>query len=68
MGQPRLADFSQERLAGLIRSAIGVDTVQPLIERVSVFSFAAQIAQSYRKGRVFLVGDAAHRTQGRARR
>jgi putative polyketide hydroxylase len=60
-GQPRLADFSQERLAGLIRSAIGVDTVQPLIERVSTFSFAAQIAQSYRKGRVFLVGDAAHR-------
>ena len=60
-GQPRIADFSQERLAGLIRSAIGVDTVQPLIERVSVFSFAAQIAQSYRKGRAFLVGDAAHR-------
>jgi putative polyketide hydroxylase len=60
-GQPRLPDFSQEQLVRLIRNAVGVETVFPLIERVSAFSFAAQIAQSYIKGRVFLVGDAAHR-------
>jgi FAD binding domain len=31
------------------------------IDGVSTFSFAAQLAERYRSGRVFLVGDAAHR-------
>jgi putative polyketide hydroxylase len=32
-----------------------------VIERVSSFGFAAQIAERYRKGRCFLIGDAVHR-------
>lgn len=41
--------------------AAGVPGLQPRIERVSVFSFAAQIAGRYRDRHGFLVGDAAHR-------
>jgi 2-polyprenyl-6-methoxyphenol hydroxylase-like FAD-dependent oxidoreductase len=60
-GQARLADCPQEQLAELIATAAGVPGLQPRIERVSVFSFAAQIADRYRDRRGFLVGDAAHR-------
>jgi putative polyketide hydroxylase len=60
-GQARLADCPQGQLAELIATAAGVPGLQPRIERVSVFSFAAQIAERYRDRRAFLVGDAAHR-------
>ena len=60
-GQARLADCPQAQLAELIATAAGVPGLQPRIERVSVFSFAAQIADRYRDRRGFLVGDAAHR-------
>ena len=59
-GQARLADCPQEQLAELIATAAGVPGLQPRIERVSVFSFAAQIAGRYRDRRGFLAGDAAH--------
>ena len=59
-GQERLDDCSENRLRELITTASGID-VQPQIERVSTFRFAAQIADRYRAGRCFLVGDAAHR-------
>jgi len=59
-GQERLDQCSQERLAELITTAAGIN-VQPRIERVSTFRFAAQIADRYRERRCFLVGDAAHR-------
>jgi putative polyketide hydroxylase len=51
----------QEQLAELIATTASVPGLQPRIERVSVFSFAAQIADRYRDRRGFLVGDAAHR-------
>jgi hypothetical protein len=35
--------------------------VRPQIERLSTFTFAAQMAERYAEGRCFLVGDAAHR-------
>jgi 2-polyprenyl-6-methoxyphenol hydroxylase-like FAD-dependent oxidoreductase len=60
-GHPRMADYGERRLVELIAAAVGAATPVPEIERVSSFSFAAQIAQRYREGRVFLVGDAAHR-------
>jgi putative polyketide hydroxylase len=60
-GQRRLSDMSHQALAQLVATAAGVDSVQPRIERVAAFSFAAQIADSYRHHRAFLVGDAAHR-------
>lgn len=59
-GQERLDQCSEQRLTELIATAAGVD-VQPRIERVSTFRFAAQVAERYRDGRCFLVGDAAHR-------
>ncbi len=44
-----------------MRTAAGGTDLSVEIERTSAFSFAAQLAERYRRGRVFLVGDAAHR-------
>jgi putative polyketide hydroxylase len=60
-GQPRLVDCNEAQLAALIAAAVGAPAPGLRIERVSSFSFAAQIAERYREGPVFLVGDAAHR-------
>lgn len=56
-----LADFPPERLVELIRSAAGVPDLAVDIAWFSDFAFTAQIADRYREGRVFIVGDAAHR-------
>ena len=61
LGQPRLVDMTQAQLLELVTTAIGVRDVSVRLERTSVFAFAAQIAERYRVGHVFLVGDAAHR-------
>ena len=61
----RLEDDSQQGITELIRAATGIPELRPEIERVGHFSFAAQIAASYRDRRVFLVGDAAHRVTPR---
>jgi 2-polyprenyl-6-methoxyphenol hydroxylase-like FAD-dependent oxidoreductase len=60
-GQARLVDLSETDLARLIVTAAGVSSLEPRIERVGAFTFAAQIAEQYREGRGFLIGDAAHR-------
>ena len=60
-GQERLDECSEQRLLELITTATGVPNLKPSIERVSTFRFAAQLAETYRRGRCFLVGDAAHR-------
>lgn len=60
-GEPRLSDMSHDMLLALMTTAIGVRDVDIRIERTTAFSFAAQIAERYRVGRSFLVGDAAHR-------
>jgi len=60
-GQPRLVDMSERELVALLRTATGVASLVPEIERLSSFRFAAQIADSYRRGRVLVMGDAAHR-------
>jgi putative polyketide hydroxylase len=61
LGQPALTAQSPEQLAGLIATAAGVVGLRPRIERISTFSFAAQIASCYRERRGFVLGDAAHR-------
>jgi 2-polyprenyl-6-methoxyphenol hydroxylase-like FAD-dependent oxidoreductase len=61
VGMPGLLDLGYDELTGLIQRAAGCDTVQPRIERLTTFTFAAQLAKRYAKGRCFLVGDAAHR-------
>ncbi len=59
------ADFTAERFTRLIRLGAGVADLAPRIERIGAFTFAAQLAERFRAGRVFLVGDAAHRVTPR---
>ncbi len=60
-GTEKLADFDQERCAQLVRKAAGVTDLDLTIQNIGSWAMSAQIADAYRKGRVFLVGDAAHR-------
>jgi putative polyketide hydroxylase len=57
----RLEDYTEARLADLIRAADEVRDLQPRILGMGSFSFAAQVAERYRDGSAFLAGDAAHR-------
>ena len=59
------ADFTAERFTRLIRLGAGVADLPVRVERVGTFTFAAQLAERFRAGRVFLVGDAAHRVTPR---
>jgi putative polyketide hydroxylase len=61
----RLADHDEARVAGRIRIASGVAGLSPRIERIGAFSFAAQLAERFRRDSAFLVGDAAHRVTPR---
>jgi 2,4-dichlorophenol 6-monooxygenase len=54
-------DFSEDVCAGLVRRAIGDDSVAFRIRSISPWTMTAQVASRYRFGRAFLVGDAAHR-------
>lgn len=61
-------DFTDARVVEMVRAAAGLPeadvTLRPQIPgtdlTVLAFPIVAQIAESYRAGRVFLVGDAAH--------
>jgi putative polyketide hydroxylase len=64
----RLEDYPPERLADMIRTATGVPDLDLRIVRTGAFTFAAQVAERYRSGRVFLAGDAAHRMTPRGGR
>jgi hypothetical protein len=54
-----------EAMARRIGIGAGVDDLRPAIERIGTFSFAAQVAERFRHGSAFLVGDAAHRVTPR---
>ena len=58
---PGLDELTEADLIAMIRTATGVTDLDLEIERLSSFAFAAQIADRYRRGRCFLIGDAAHR-------
>ncbi|MFD9908407.1 FAD-dependent monooxygenase [Streptomyces sp. NPDC059063] len=60
-GQAALADLGEDELAHLLARAAGVEALQPRIERFSSFALAAMLAERYRQGRGFVIGDAAHR-------
>jgi putative polyketide hydroxylase len=62
----RLEDYTDARLTGLIRAAAGVADLPVRVVAKGAFSFAAQVADRYRDGRVFLVGDAAQRMTPRS--
>jgi putative polyketide hydroxylase len=57
----RLEDYTDARLTGLVRTAAGVADLPVRVVAKGAFSFAAQVAGRYRRGRAFLVGDAAQR-------
>lgn len=47
-----------ERVQELVRQMGG--PAQPCIERATVYTFHAALAESFQRGRIFLLGDAAH--------
>jgi len=56
-----LDDYSDERCARLVRDAVGDDSVHIDVIGRGTWHMTAQVAERMRDGRVFLVGDAAHR-------
>jgi 2-polyprenyl-6-methoxyphenol hydroxylase-like FAD-dependent oxidoreductase len=66
--EPGMLDFAAydaESMTRLIRLGAGVADLEPRIERIGRFSFTAELADSFRDGDAFLVGDAAHRVTPR---
>ena len=53
-------DFTRERCADIVRSAIGVNDIPLEVKDVRAWRMQARIAERLRAGRVFLAGDAAH--------
>ena len=54
------ADLSEQRLLELLRAGIGVPDIPISIDGMSRWRATASVAQRFRDGRVFIVGDAAH--------
>lgn len=52
--------FTEDRCREVLLSAIGAD-VDPVVRSVRFWRMAAQVANEYRRGNVFLCGDSAHR-------
>jgi 2-polyprenyl-6-methoxyphenol hydroxylase-like FAD-dependent oxidoreductase len=65
VGTRGLTDLSRDDLTGLIRRAVGNTVLRPQVERLSTWTFAAQMAERYAEGRCYLAGDAAHRATPR---
>ena len=65
VGTRGLAGLDPGGLTSLIQRAAGSSQLRPQIERLSTWTFAAQLAERYAQGRCFLVGDAAHRATPR---
>jgi putative polyketide hydroxylase len=61
----RLADYTEQRIVHLVRAAAGVADLDVVVERTGAFQFVAELADRFRCGPVFLVGDAAHRVTPR---
>jgi 2-polyprenyl-6-methoxyphenol hydroxylase-like FAD-dependent oxidoreductase len=64
-GRERLEHFTEQEITRRIRIGAGAWDLRPRIERIGGFSFAAQVADSFRAESAFLVGDAAHRATPR---
>jgi putative polyketide hydroxylase len=58
-------DFPEAEFTRRIRIGSGVTDLEPRIERIGSFTFAAQMAERFRHECAFLVGDAAHRVTPR---
>jgi putative polyketide hydroxylase len=58
-------DYTPQRFVERIRAGAGIPDLDVAIERTGSFTFAAQLADRFREGNVFLAGDAAHRVTPR---
>jgi putative polyketide hydroxylase len=56
-----VADYPESRCVGLVRAAIGRSDVAVRVVGRSAWDTGVAVAEDYRRGRVFLAGDAAHR-------
>jgi 2-polyprenyl-6-methoxyphenol hydroxylase-like FAD-dependent oxidoreductase len=56
----RAEEFTPERSAELIRLAVGVPDLAVKVLGISPWTASAHVAAEYRRGRIFLAGDAAH--------
>jgi 2,4-dichlorophenol 6-monooxygenase len=54
-------DYDAVRCAGIVRRGLERSDLDFSVETVSTWTMTAQVAERYRGGRIFLVGDAAHR-------
>lgn len=54
------ATITEQRALELLRAAIGVPEIPVTIEDIATWRAVAESAERYRKGQIFLVGDAAH--------
>jgi putative polyketide hydroxylase len=52
-------DFTPERLIGMIRTATDLPELEPVLHWIGPWEIGAQVATTFRAGRVFLAGDAA---------
>lgn len=57
----KVSDYSPDRLAGVVREASGLPEVPVEVLGITDWVMSPKIATHFRKGRVFLVGDAAAR-------
>jgi putative polyketide hydroxylase len=64
-GVLQASEFDLPKMGRIIETAAGVPGLAPRIARVGRFVYTAQIADRFRDGDVFLVGDAAHRVTPR---
>ncbi|MFI6394964.1 FAD-dependent monooxygenase [Nonomuraea sp. NPDC050540] len=53
-------DFTAERCAEIIHGALGRDDIPVVVEDVTPWTQEVSVAETFRQGRVFLAGDAAH--------
>ncbi|HXS43875.1 MAG TPA: FAD-dependent monooxygenase, partial [Solirubrobacteraceae bacterium] len=65
IGEDLVGSMEAPELTRLIRTAAGVPDLQLRIHQIRTFKFAAEIAERFRSGSAFLIGDAAHRVTPR---
>jgi hypothetical protein len=61
----RLESYTPERVRGLIRHATGIPALEPAIDDITAVRFTSRMAERFREGNAFLVGDAAHQATPR---
>jgi putative polyketide hydroxylase len=57
----RPESFTSERCLEIARCAVGIDDLKVELINLAFWTRTAEVAQTFRQGRVFLAGDAAHR-------